>query len=81
MLFRSVVMTALVASLGFLPMALSQGAGGEVQKPLATVVIGGLFTATLLTLLVLPILYIWFEKFNTMKMKINPTIILVAFDS
>ena len=74
---RPVIMTALVASLGFLPMALSQGAGGEVQKPLATVVIGGLFTATLLTLLVLPILYIWFEKFNTSKMKVNSTITVV----
>jgi cobalt-zinc-cadmium resistance protein CzcA len=59
---RPVLMTALVASLGFLPMALSTGSGGEVQKPLATVVIGGLVSATLLTLLVLPILYIWVEK-------------------
>jgi cobalt-zinc-cadmium resistance protein CzcA len=75
---RPVIMTALVASLGFLPMALSQGAGGEVQKPLATVVIGGLFTATLLTLLVLPILYIWFEKFNKKMKKIHPTVTLIA---
>jgi cobalt-zinc-cadmium resistance protein CzcA len=75
---RPVIMTALVASLGFLPMALSHGSGGEVQKPLATVVIGGLFTATLLTLLVLPILYIWFEKFNTKTMKIKPTITVIA---
>ncbi len=59
---RPVLMTALVASLGFLPMALSQGAGAEVQRPLATVVIGGLVTATLLTLLVLPVLYTYFEK-------------------
>ena len=51
---RPVLMTALVASLGFLPIALSSGAGAEVQKPLATVVIGGLFTSTCLTLLVLP---------------------------
>lgn len=57
---RPVLMTAMVASLGFLPMALSTGAGAEVQKPLATVVIGGLITATLLTLLVLPVLYILF---------------------
>lgn len=56
---RPVLMTALVASLGFLPMAISSGAGAEVQKPLATVVIGGLVTATLLTLLVLPVLYAW----------------------
>jgi cobalt-zinc-cadmium resistance protein CzcA len=55
--FRPVVMTALVASLGFVPMALATGTGAEVQKPLATVVIGGLLTATLLTLLVLPALY------------------------
>ncbi|QJW91654.1 CusA/CzcA family heavy metal efflux RND transporter [Spirosoma taeanense] len=55
--FRPVIMTASVASLGFLPMALSTSAGAEVQKPLATVVIGGLITATLLTLVVLPVLY------------------------
>ncbi len=59
---RPVLMTAVVASLGFLPMALSNGAGAEVQRPLATVVIGGLLTATLLTLFVLPLLYIAFEK-------------------
>lgn len=59
---RPVLLTAAVASLGFLPMALSSGAGAEVQKPLATVVIGGLVTATLLTLVVLPILYFYFEK-------------------
>ena len=54
---RPVLMTALVASLGFVPMAIATGAGAEVQKPLATVVIGGLVTATILTLLVLPALY------------------------
>lgn len=59
---RPVLMTALVASLGFLPMALSQGEGAEVQRPLATVVIGGLLLATLLTLYLLPIMYMWFEK-------------------
>ncbi|MFZ1702715.1 MAG: CusA/CzcA family heavy metal efflux RND transporter [Saprospiraceae bacterium] len=59
---RPVLLTALVASLGFLPMALSQGAGAEVQRPLATVVIGGLLVATFLTLVVLPILYVLFEK-------------------
>lgn len=59
---RPVILTAAVASLGFLPMALSTTAGAEVQKPLATVVIGGLVTATLLTLIVLPILYYFFEK-------------------
>jgi cobalt-zinc-cadmium resistance protein CzcA len=56
---RPVLMTALVASLGFVPMALSTGTGAEVQRPLATVVIGGLVTSTALTLLVLPILYAW----------------------
>lgn len=64
---RPVLMTASVASLGFLPMALSNGAGAEVQRPLATVVIGGLITATLLTLLVLPILYVWSEQRKTRK--------------
>jgi cobalt-zinc-cadmium resistance protein CzcA len=59
---RPVLMTALVASLGFIPMALSTGTGAEVQRPLATVVIGGLITSTLLTLLVLPAIYRWFEK-------------------
>ena len=58
---RPVLMTAAVASLGFLPMALSTSGDAEVQKPLATVVIGGLFSATLLTLIVLPILYLLFE--------------------
>ena len=59
---RPVLMTALVASMGFLPMALSQGDGAEVQRPLATVVIGGLVTSTLLTLLVLPAIYKTFTK-------------------
>lgn len=59
---RPVLMTALVASMGFLPMALSHGDGAEVQRPLATVVIGGLITSTLLTLLVLPAIYKMFTK-------------------
>lgn len=59
---RPVLMTALVASLGFLPMALNVGIGAEVQKPLATVVIGGLISSTLLTLFLLPTLYVWIEK-------------------
>jgi cobalt-zinc-cadmium resistance protein CzcA len=59
---RPVLMTALVASLGFVPMALATGTGAEVQRPLATVVIGGLVSSTLLTLLVLPVLYRWFER-------------------
>ena len=61
---RPVLMTALVASLGFIPMAIATSAGAEVQRPLATVVIGGLITSTLLTLLILPTLYGWFEKEN-----------------
>jgi cobalt-zinc-cadmium resistance protein CzcA len=56
---RPVLMTAMVASLGFIPMALATSSGSEVQRPLATVVIGGLITSTLLTLLVLPTLYNW----------------------
>jgi len=59
---RPVLMTALVASLGFIPMALSTSPGAEVQRPLATVVIGGLVTSTLLTLLVLPAIYRWFDS-------------------
>jgi cobalt-zinc-cadmium resistance protein CzcA len=62
---RPVLMTALVASLGFLPMALSHGAGAEVQRPLSTVVIGGLVTSTALTLLVLPTIYLWIERRRT----------------
>jgi cobalt-zinc-cadmium resistance protein CzcA len=54
---RPVLMTALVASLGFVPMALNVGTGAEVQRPLATVVIGGVISSTVLTLLVLPVLY------------------------
>ena len=64
---RPVLMTACVASLGFLPMALSNGSGAEVQRPLATVVIGGLLSATLLTLFVLPMLFILFESKYSMK--------------
>jgi cobalt-zinc-cadmium resistance protein CzcA len=59
---RPVLMTALVASLGFLPMALSDGAGAEVQRPLATVVIGGLLSATFLTLFILPLIYHRFHR-------------------
>ncbi len=59
---RPKLMTALVASLGFVPMAISTGAGAEVQRPLATVVIGGIITSTFLTLLVVPVLYDWIER-------------------
>ncbi|NPC86253.1 efflux RND transporter permease subunit, partial [Pyxidicoccus fallax] len=55
-----VLMTALVAALGFIPMMLARGVGAEVQRPLATVVVGGLVTSTLLTLVILPTLYPWF---------------------
>ncbi len=64
---RPIIMTAAVASLGFLPMAVSGSAGAEVQRPLATVVIGGLFTATLLTLFVLPVFYIIFSNIKKMS--------------
>ena len=59
---RPVLMTALVASLGFVPMALATGAGAEVQRPLATVVIGGILSSTFLTLVLLPTLYQWLEN-------------------
>jgi len=61
---RPVLMTALVASLGFVPMALSTSAGAEVQRPLETVVIGGVVTSRALTLLLLPTLYAWEERFR-----------------
>ncbi len=64
---RPVLMTAFVASLGFFPMAVSNGAGAEVQRPLATVVIGGLLVATFLTLFVLPVLYMSFEKLKSSR--------------
>ena len=64
---RPVLMTALVASLGFIPMALNTGMGAEVQRPLATVVVGGVISSTLLTLVVLPILYRWVYQFRMAK--------------
>ncbi|MFY9308654.1 MAG: CusA/CzcA family heavy metal efflux RND transporter [Bacteroidia bacterium] len=74
---RPVLMTAVVASLGFLPMALSHGAGAEVQKPLATVVIGGLITATFLTLFVLPLLYLLFYKAGKIRFGISKVVVVV----
>jgi heavy metal efflux system protein len=59
---RPVLMTAAVASLGFVPMAIATGPGAEVQRPLATVVIGGIISSTFLTLVLLPVLYTWFER-------------------
>lgn len=69
---RPVLMTALVASLGFVPMALNTGAGAEVQRPLATVVIGGIISSTILTLLVLPALYKWFPNRLNLRRKAKP---------
>ena len=74
---RPVLLTAAAAALGFLPMAISTNAGAEVQRPLATVVIGGLVTATLLTLVVLPVLYAWYEEKKALKMN-KKTIISVV---
>ncbi|MES2874817.1 MAG: CusA/CzcA family heavy metal efflux RND transporter [Bacteroidota bacterium] len=76
---RPVLMTATVASLGFLPMALSSAAGAEVQKPLATVVIGGLITSTILTLIVLPVLYTYFENFKSKRNRAIPTATIALF--
>lgn len=80
---RPVIMTAAVASLGFLPMALSVSAGAEVQKPLATVVIGGLITATFLTLIILPVFYIFFSTHSFRKIirlkKVKPLSVLLLF--
>ncbi len=75
---RPVLMTAAVASLGFLPMAISSSGGAEVQRPLATVVIGGLLTATFLTLVILPILYYWLESWTIRKNNIPTTAIVVG---
>ncbi len=69
---RPIMLTALTDILGFLPMAISSSAGAEVQRPLATVVIGGLLTSTLLTLFILPIFYQWVEKRSERKIKLNP---------
>jgi len=84
---RPVIMTAAVASMGFLPMALSNSAGAEVQKPLATVVIGGLITATLLTLIILPVFYILFSSrkfrisFKRKSMKVLTITLLLCIAS
>jgi len=75
---RSVLMTALAPSLGFIPMAVSQGAGAEVQRPLALVVIGGLISATILTLYVLPILYVWQRNKASRKRIAIPVAIILA---
>ena len=69
---RPVLMTALVASLGFVPMALATGTGAEVQRPLATVVIGGLITSTALTLVVLPAITAWAARWAKARRRIGP---------
>ena len=78
---RPILITASVASLGFIPMAMSSGAGAEVQKPLATVVIGGLLSATLLTLFVLPIFYQLFEKKRIGQATITILLLMVGFSA
>lgn len=70
---RPVLMTASVAILGLIPMLLSQGVGAETQRPLATVVVGGLFTSTALTLLILPLIYEWAELRAERKRNLNST--------
>jgi heavy metal efflux system protein len=72
MRLRPVLMTALVASLGFVPMAVSTAPGSEVQRPLATVVIGGLVTATVLTMFVLPVVYAFFGKEGGRRQSARP---------
>jgi cobalt-zinc-cadmium resistance protein CzcA len=66
---RPVLMTAFVASLGFIPMALATGTGAEVQRPLATVVIGGIISSTILTLVLLPVIYRWMNESKTNKVE------------
>ena len=76
---RPVILTAMAAALGFLPMAISTGAGAEVQRPLATVVIGGLVSSTLLTMIILPILYSIFSKKITLKPSKTASLLIIIF--
>jgi len=76
---RPVILTAMAAALGFLPMAISTGAGAEVQRPLATVVIGGLVSSTLLTMIILPILYSIFSKKITLKPSKTTNLLVIIF--
>lgn len=78
---RPVLLTAAAAALGFLPMAISTNAGAEVQRPLATVVVGGLISATILTLIVLPVLYAWFEEKKSIKVNKNLLLLFIGFCS
>ncbi|HMN68279.1 MAG TPA: efflux RND transporter permease subunit, partial [Bdellovibrionales bacterium] len=77
---RPVLMTALVAIFGFVPMMISTGVGAEVQRPLASVVIGGLFSSTFLTLVVLPVLYLIFERFMELPSEKEAEISSADFD-
>lgn len=79
MRLRPVCITAMVATLGFLPMAVSTGSGAEVQKPLATIVIGGLISSVFLTLIVLPVLYSWFENIYVTPQKLFKRVFRVFF--
>lgn len=76
---RPVVLTAAAAALGFLPMAISTNTGAEVQRPLATVVVGGLVSATVLTLIILPVLYAWFEEKKVIKMNKKLLLLFIGF--
>ena len=78
---RPILITALVAALGFMPMAFSSGSGAEVQRPLATVVIGGLVSATLLTLVILPLLYFIFNRKNWNKAVSVLALLVVGYSS
>src|SRR5262249_39188647 len=71
---RPVLMTAAVASVGFVPMAIATGPGAEVQRPLATVVIGGILSSTFLTLVLLPVLYAWIEKSKGERHQVSETL-------
>jgi len=76
---RPVLLTAAAAALGFLPMAISTNAGAEVQRPLATVVVGGLISATVLTMIVLPVLYAWFEEKKDLKLNKKMILSIIGF--
>ena len=75
------LLTAAAAALGFLPMAISTNAGAEVQRPLATVVVGGLISATVLTMIVLPVLYAWFEEKKSIKVNKNLLLLFIGLCS
>ena len=74
MRLRPVLMTALVAALGLIPLLVSSSPGSEIQRPLASVVVGGLVSSTLLTLFLLPILYRWFQRRNVDRSEVGPVV-------